>query len=151
MAATTEHPLLVGNQYFVVYFGKTRISFSKVSNLQRAAEQETLAEGGLNGFVHVLNRPASQCGTLTLEKGVLAEKDAAKVIRALAPGARIQVPVTITLYHWNEGKKWTAVRSWGLEDGVVTRWELTELDGLGSSVALDRLEISHSGLTELEV
>ena len=151
MAVTMEHHLVVGNQYFVVYFGKTRVSFSKVSNLQRAVEHEALTEGGLNDFVHVLTRPGSQSGTLTLEKGVLAETDAAKVLRALAPGKRIQVPVTITLYHWNEKQTWTAVRSWGLEDGVVTRWELTELDGLGSSVALEKLEISHSGLTELEV
>ena len=34
---------------------------------------------------------------------------------------------------------------------MVTRWELGNLDGLGSEVIIEKLEISHSGLTELEV
>ncbi len=146
-----EYRPVVGNQHFVVYFGKTRISFSKVRNLQHTAEHETLSEGGLNDFVHVLNRPGSQGGTLTLEKGVMARADDVRGIQALAPGRRIQVPVTITLYHWNGSGEWKPVRAWGVQDGVVTRWELTELDGLGSSVALETLEIAHSGLIELEV
>ncbi len=141
---------VVGNSYFKVYFGSTLISFLRVKNIQRAAETELLTEGGRNDMVHVLTRPGTQGGKLNLEKGILADKQAIQALRTLAPGTRIQVPVTITLCHRTE-QAWKPVRSWGFEDGVVTGWELSDLDGLGSEVAIERLEISHAGLVELEV
>ena len=143
-------PNLVGNQHFRVFFGSTQVNFARVSNVQRAVEHEDFAEGGLNGYVHVLTRPGSQSGTLTMEKGVAADGTLTKLMRALAPGTRIAVPVTILLYH-RESSGWKPVRSWGFEDGMVTRWELGNLDGLGSEVIIEKLEISHAGLMEQEV
>lgn len=143
-------PDLVGNQYFRVYFGATLISFARVSNLQSSVEHESVAEGGLNDYIHVLAKPSTQSGSLTLERGVVADASVNDVMRALAPGARISIPVTITLCHRGpEG--WTPVRSWGFEDGMVTRWEVSNLDGLGSEIAIEKLEISHAGLVEIEV
>ena len=88
--------------------------------------------------------------SLTLEKGVAADGALTKLMRALEPGRRIAVPVTIFLYH-RERSGWKPVRAWGFEDGMVTRWELGSLDGLGSEVVIEKLEISHAGLTEQEV
>jgi hypothetical protein len=34
---------------------------------------------------------------------------------------------------------------------MVTRWELGTLEGMGSELAIEKLEISHAGLVELEV
>lgn len=146
----SQVPPMVGNQYFRVYFGSTLISFARVSNVQRSVEHESFAEGGLNGYVHVLTRPDGQSGTLTLEKGVAADDKITRLMRILSPGQRITVPVTITLCHRDE-EDWKPVRSWGFEDGMVTRWEVTNLDGLGSEVAIEKMEISHAGLVELEV
>lgn len=143
-------PPLVGNQYFRVYFGSTHISFSRVSNVQRSSEHEDLAEGGLNDYLHVLTKPGTQSGTLTFEKGVAADESAIRIMRALKPGTRVSVLTTITLYSQDTGK-WKPVRSWGFNDGMVTRWELGELDGMGSTLAIEKLEISHAGLVELEV
>ena len=143
-------PALVGNQQFKVFFGSTQINFARVSNVQRAVEHEDFTEGGLNDYVHVLTRPGGQSGTLTLEKGVAADGALTKLMRALEPGRRIAVPVTIFLYR-RERSGWKPVRAWGFEDGMVTRWELGNLDGLGSEVIIEKLEISHAGLTEQEV
>lgn len=143
-------PPLVGNQYFRVYFGSTLISFSRVSNVQRSAEHEDLAEGGVNDSLHVLSKPGTQSGTLTFEKGVAADGSAIRIMRALAPGTRISVLVTITLYSQSSGA-WKPVRSWGFNDGLVTRWEMGTLDGLGNELAIEKLEISHAGLVELGV
>ena len=143
-------PPLVGNQKFKVFFGSTQINFARVSNVQRSVEHEDLLEGGLNDYVHVLTKPGSASGTLTLEKGVAADQNLTKLMRALAPGARISTPVTILLYY-RQSDGWKPVRSWGFEDGMVTRWELGNLDGLGSEVIIEKLEISHAGLTEQEV
>ncbi|MEG0780358.1 MAG: phage tail protein [Oscillospiraceae bacterium] len=143
-------PPLVGNQYFTVFFGTTCISFLRVSNVQLSAEHEDLQEGGLNGYVHVLTKPGSQSGTLTLEKGVVSGDAASEVLRALSPGTRIHVPVTITLCHLEQGKLQN-VRAWGFEDGMVTRREVGNLDGLGSEIAIEKLEITHAGLVALEV
>ncbi len=146
----SDVPLLVGNQYFDVYFGSTHISFIRVSNVQQTAEHEDLAEGGLNGYTHVLAKPATQSGTLTLEKGVVDDESIVKIMKALPPGTRICVPVTIILSRV-EGNTWKSVRAWGFDDGMVTRWEVSNLDGMGSEVAIEKLEISHAGLVELEV
>ena len=143
-------PPLVGNQYFRVYFGSTLVSFARVSNVQRGVEYESFAEGGLNDFIHVLTKPDTQSGTLTLEKGVTADEKITKLMRVLSPGQRITVPVTITLCH-RDDEDWKPVRSWGFEDGMVTRWEVTNLDGLGSELAIEKMEITHAGLEELEV
>lgn len=143
-------PPLVGNQYFKVYFGPTPISFSRVSNVQHRVEHEDLVEGGLNQYVHVLTKTNSQSGTITLEKGVIAEDLATKTLRAtlFMPGRRILLPIVITLYHRTDNA-WVPARSWGVEDGIVTSCELSELDGMGSQVAVEKLEISHSGLLEI--
>ena len=143
-------PALVGNQQFKVFFGSTQINFARVSNVQRAVEHEDFTEGGLNDYVHVLTKPGSASGTLTLEKGVAADQNLTKLMRALAPGTRISTPVTILLYY-RQSDGWKPVRSWGFEDGMVTRWELGNLDGLGSEVIIEKLEISHAGLKEQEV
>lgn len=143
-------PPLVGNQYFRVYFGSTLVSFARVSNVQRSVEFENYTEGGLNDYIHVLTKPNSQGGTLTLEKGVSADKSIQKLVRALSPGRRITVPVTITLCH-RDDEGWKPVRSWGFEDGMVIRWAVTNLDGMGSELAIEKMEIAHAGLEELEV
>lgn len=143
-------PPLVGNQQFKVFFGSTQINFARVSNVQRSVEHEDLTEGGLNDYVHVLTKPGGQSGTLTLEKGVAADGALTKLMRALEPGRRIAVPVTVFLYH-REQTGWKPVRAWGFEDGMVTRWEVGSLDGLGSEVLIEKLEISHAGLKEQEV
>lgn len=143
-------PSLVGNQHFRVFFGSTQVNFARVSNVQRTVDHEDFAEGGLNDYVHVLTMPGSQSGTLTMEKGVAADGTLTKLMRALEPGTRISVPVTIFLYY-RETSGWKPVRAWGFEDGMVTRWELGSLDGLGSEVVIETLEISHAGLKEQEV
>ena len=143
-------PTLVGNQQFKVFFGSTQINFARVSNVQRTVEHEAIVEGGLNDYIHVLTKPGGQSGTLTLEKGVAADSTLTKLMRALEPGRRISVPVTILLYH-REASGWKPVRAWGFEDGMVTRWEVGTLDGLGSEVLIEKLEISHAGLKEQEV
>lgn len=145
-----EGPFFVGNQYFKVYFGPVLISFSRVSNIQHKIEHEDFQEGGLNHYVHVLTKPNTQSGTITMEKGVAFEDVAAKLLRTglLIPGRRLLMPVTITLYHRGE-HGWLPARSWGVEDGMVTSCEVSELNGLGSEVTVERIEISHSGLIEL--
>lgn len=143
-------PPLVGNQQFKVFFGSTQINFARVSSIQRAVEHEDLMEGGLNDYVHVLTKPGGPSGTLILEKGVAADNAVTKLVRALEPGTRIATPVSIILYY-REQSGWKPVRAWGFEDGMVTRWELGNLDGLGSEVVIETLEISHAGLKEQEV
>lgn len=142
-------PNLVGNQYFRVYFGATPMNFIRVSNVQRSTGYDELTEGGLNGYVHILTKPGGQTGTLTFEKGIVANEETKKLMKALAPGVRITVPVTVTLCY-QAGDEWKPVRSWQIEDGLVTRWEIGTLDGLGSEVTIEKLEITHSGLKELE-
>ncbi|MFI3312691.1 MAG: phage tail protein, partial [Eubacteriales bacterium] len=141
----TPVPPLVGNQYYRVYFGATQINFSKVTNVEMTVETDQISEGGLNGYVHVLTKSLGQGGKLTMEKGLVAEDSMNQIMTKLSVGTRLNLPVTITLYHTtNEGLK--PVRAWGFEDGMVSAWRLGELDGLGSQLCIETLEITHGGL-----
>lgn len=143
-------PGFVGNQFFTVLFGNTQIGFQRVSNLQTAVEREELAEGGLNDQVHVLTKPGRQSGTLTLEKVIVDNEELHKIISALAPGTRINVPVIVSLFR-KTASGWEEIRAWGFNDGIVVRWELNNLDGLGSELAVEKLEIAHEGLVEIDL
>lgn len=143
-------PPLVGNQYYRVYFGATQINFSKVSNVEIAVETDTLSEGGLNDFVHIFTKPNTQGSKLTMEKGLVADDSINKTMATLYPGLHLTMPVTITLYH-NTADGLKPVRSWGFEDGVVSSWRLGDLDGMGSQLCIETLEITHAGLKPMEV
>lgn len=147
--ATTVPPIVTG-QCFLVYFGDALMGFSKVSGVECSVEFETLQEGGLNDQVHVLTKPGSQQGTLQLERGVVADGSYKDLLAALTPGRRISVPVSIILCHQTEdGLK--QVRCFSFNDGLVTRRTMGEFDAMSGQIILEKLEISHAGLVEIEV
>lgn len=134
---------------FVLAIGKELLSFSKVTNISKALEYDTIAEGGLNTMVHTFSKPKQQQETLILEKGVNVSRskdNSAYSDLKLKIGGRIGQAVTLVVLGNEEGHN----RYYSFDEGVVTKWEIGNLDASGNEVLIERFEIAHSGLEELQ-
>ncbi len=135
----TRKDFLLNNQ-FKVSIGKELFSFAKVSNLSDSCELETISQGGANGCPEFLSRPKSKMETLILEKGV-PNDEAGK--SQLTPGTRL-VAVAIMVMQNRQVKK-----CYQFDYGIVTKWEVSSLDAMGNEILIEKVEIAHSGLCEV--
>ncbi|WP_071434372.1 phage tail protein [Angelakisella massiliensis] len=127
---------LVNGAVFRVSFFGLELGFSKVGGLSGSVEYDAYLEGG--GRMHLLYRPSTSAGTITLEKGVSAVDQ--QVLQLLQPG--IQIPgLTIDLQ-----KNGKTVESYYIESGMLISWQLGDLDALSSSVVIKTFTIAHTGI-----
>jgi phage tail-like protein len=136
------------NTNFILAIGKDLLSFSRVSNISRTPEFDTVVEGGINTTVRLLTKSKQQQETLILEKGVnrsrIYDMDTYADL-GLKVGEKIRQAVTLIVV----GDKKYEDRYYGFNEGVVVKWEVGNLDALGREVFIERFEIAHSGLEEL--
>lgn len=118
---------------------KSEVGFSKVSGLNVELEVEEIQEGGVNGAPHVLPAPVKRGGKLTLEKGLTSANSWAAKLR---PGFQLGGWLTVEV----EDSSGAVIRTFMIEDGLVTKWELTDMDASSSQVLIEKLEIAHEGL-----
>lgn len=136
-----EQEELVAANQFRVAIGPVLYSFSKVTNLSDTVEYEPYQEGGINDYPQLLKKPKTQMETLILEKGVrVGAKDIP--MRALTTGVWVAAVVIMVMKHGR------VVKSYFFEQGVITKWELGELNALGKDILIKRVVIAHNGLHE---
>ena len=136
-----EQEELVAANQFRVAIGPVLYSFSKVTNLSDTVEYEPYQEGGINDYPQLLKKPKTQMETLILEKGVrVGAKDIP--MRALTTGVWVEAVVIMVMKHGR------VVKSYFFEQGVITKWELGELNALGKDILIKRVVIAHNGLHE---
>lgn len=116
------------------------ISFARASGLEMSLDYEELAEGGVNEGPHILNSPSKKNGTLVLERGVAQKKG---WMARMKPGLHLGTWLRVMLMD-GQGKK--ILRTYEIEDGVVTRWELSPLDAMGHEILIEKVEIQYRGL-----
>ena len=133
------HKNVVLNNGFRVDFGSRTFGFARVRNLSTALDVETIQEGGRNWSVHTLAKPLSSSQKLVLERGFLSEGEEEPDLRI---GSRIK-DLTIMVMQRGEIKK-----TYTIEEGIVTRWDLSDLDALQGQVIYNTIEIMHTGLRE---
>lgn len=139
-----------GGNTFLVAVGNTTLSFSRIANIAASPEFDTFVEGGTNDRVYTLTKPQQQAGTMVFERGVTAASAKQLAEVGLKPNGRITQPVTITVYQGIAPRKGKPVRIFGFDTGVVTRWELGELNALRGEILIERFEVAHSGLLYFE-
>lgn len=130
------------NNQFLVLIGGIRYSFSKVSNLAAELEYDTIAEGGRNWGPHLVRKPSGKCETITFERGT-------RIIPSiLAPPLGVGTRVGMVIIMLNNG---FFCHSYGFDEGLVTKFTMGDLDGMGHEIWIERMEISHSGLYKIKV
>lgn len=144
MSVLSKRESLLLNNQFIVSFGVVLYSFARVSNLSDSFEVEAVSEGGCNGCQRLLMKPKSKLETLILEKGI--QKSIAGIQGDML---RTGIPVSsVTVMVLDRGM---VRKSYFLEEGVITKWEVGSLDALGKDVLIKKVEITHSGLVEIPV
>lgn len=135
--------LLLPNNRFIVILGNTQYSFSKVTNIADKIDMETIEEGGWNASPRLLMKPKNHAETLILERGIQKTRTASETGVNLKVGVRVYMGLIMVL----DGKK--VAKSYGFEEGIITKWELGDLDAIGKTIWIEKLELSHTGLDEV--
>ena len=136
-----EQEDMIGNNQFRVAIGPAVFSFSKVTNLSDTVEYEPYQEGGFNDYPRLLKTPKTKMETLILEKGIrVGVKDVSMM--ALTTGVWVTAVVIMVMKHNR------VVKSYFFEQGVITQWELGDLNALGNEILIKRVVITHNGLHE---
>lgn len=117
-----------------------KVCFSKISGIESTLDYEEINEGGYNSSPHLLAVPHKKHSPLVFEKGA-APVDS--WINRIKPGMRLGTWLEIVLLDAS-GKD--TDRHFRIQDGLVTKWEISGLDAMGSEVLVERLEIMHEGI-----
>ncbi len=133
--------LLTSN--FLVRIGDFGFSFSRIRNISREVETEAVREGGDNWHVHTLTKQQSSPQKLILERGLLGGYDGETPI-ILSPGTLV---ANVTIMVLQRGQ---AVKAYAFDEGIVTKWEVSDLDALQGNAVYQTVEITHSGLQEVD-
>lgn len=130
------------NHQFTVYINDKTYGFAKVSNLGQEEEYESILEGGRNWTPLYFRKPSGKFGTLTLEKGMRSDagKDEADW---MAVGLRLTGVIIAISDMSKESVQYT------FDEGYITKVEVDNLDAMGNSVLLRKVEIAHSGLKRM--
>lgn len=132
---------MIANNQFRVAFGPLVYSFSKVSNLSDSVEYEAYQEGGNNSYPVLLKKSKTRMETMTLERGVWAgPRDIP--MRTLTTGVWVAAVIIMVM------SRQKVVKSYFFEQGVITKWELGDLNAVGNELLIKRVEITHNGLHE---
>ncbi len=135
---------LLSNNRFLVSMDALLFSFAKVTNISSAVETEAVQEGGSNWAPELILKPRAKAETLVLEQGIQTGAAALASQKLLALGNRVLVATIMVLDHNHSISK-----VYGFEKGLITKWEVSNLDAMGKELLIRKLEISHNGLMEL--
>lgn len=126
------------------------IGFSSVSSIEDSVEYETIVEG--NGHFHLVPKYISNPKTITFSKGV-SSKNNEFILDQLHIGReikeiRIEIgePYTaIVKREKNRNIKYKAIsRTILLQDCVVTKWSVANIDAMKSEVLIENFEIAYA-------
>lgn len=115
-------------------------SFSKISGISNSMEVETINEGGYNDAPIFLVKQKTKPEVVVLEQGV--RRGVSENV-ALRIGMPVYAGMIIVL------NGIVPEKVYAFESGVITKYEVGELDALRKAVLIRKIEITHSGLYEV--
>jgi phage tail-like protein len=140
MASNDDTQLLSRHTFTLKIPGIDEVGvFMQCSGLQIEFDVYEYHEGGNNDFVHRLPG-AARYPNLVLSRGLTNEEALLKWFWATLTQAD-RKEVTITLSY---GK--SKPRSWTFTDAFPVKWSGPQMDANATDVAIETLEIAHSGL-----
>lgn len=117
--------------------------FSECSGLEMTVKVDEVREGGQNGFVHRLPGRV-EYGNLTLRRGYAVSNELFKWIVSAMSQTRPLVKQTVTVTLVNQAGE--DVVSWTFVEAYPVKWTGPSFKAGENAIALESLEIAHSGL-----
>lgn len=130
------------NYQFTVHIGNSAYGFAKVSNLVQEQEYDSIQEGGRSWSPVFFRKPKSKFDTLVLEKGI-------KSATPNPNAKRIEAGMKLTGIIISIGGADAYLR-YTFDEGIVTKVELDNLDAMGNSILIRKVEIAHTGLKRMK-
>lgn len=139
---------------FIVAFdgkpGRTPDSaFHEVSGIGPEVETETVIEGGLNGYAHVLPKSIKH-PRLVLKRGIAASSS--RLVRwcqDVLEGGFVR-PIEPRLLHlYLLDHVGAAVRGWAVETAWPVKWEVEGFHAMRNQVAMEKVELAYARSTRI--
>lgn len=131
---------------FDVRFDMIKVSFSKVTNIGSSIEYDTFIEGGRNDSPIVRLKPKTRPDTIIFERGVPVGSSLLKsFLLKIQEGKKIK---NVMIFVKHNGK---TKRILCFDSGIIVSRQISEMDAMGESVMIEKLEIAHNGLKEMPV
>lgn len=135
---------LVGSYEFTVKINAINFSFNKVSNLESKTDVELFVEGGNNDYPIIKRKPKQRPDVIVFEKGIV-KSTVAGALTSLKNGMKLS---NIIILVKKNGKN---VKSLCVTEGIIVSKKYGDLDAGSSRLLVERLEVAHTGITEVPV
>lgn len=153
MSATTDNSSLLNNHgivsshKFIVTIGTHIASFAKITGLRTQIETEYITEGGINSYRHITRSPKASQNRLIFEKG-FGYMNPFYSAQGFVPGTMLLLPCTIIVLGKSDSD---FERVFEFDNAMIISWEASPLDAMSSEIIIDRVELEHSGLREVQI
>ncbi|MCM1157427.1 MAG: phage tail protein [Bacteroidales bacterium] len=132
------HDELTVNYRFKVWIENQEVAFSQVSGLKMETKTKVISRGGMT---QITAEQSAKTKTLKLQRGVY--RGGKSVLDKLRPGMYLKQGILITVL----GQDGEIAVSYAIDNALVSRWEIAELDALSGRVLIDTFEIVYINLS----
>ena len=130
---------------FVVEINGTRVAgFSEVTGLEVRTEVDEYREGGVNDYVHKIAKE-TRYPNLTLKRGITDATELWDWHQQIVGGDIRRQTIAVVLLDSLKKEKWR----WVFRDAYPVKWNGTDLNSTGNTVAVESIEFAHHGLTKV--
>lgn len=130
---------------FVVEINGTQVGgFSEVTGLEVRTEVDEYREGGVNDYVHKIAKE-TRYPNLTLKRGITDATELWEWHQQVVGGNIERKTVSVVLLDALREEKWR----WIFRDAYPVKWNGTDLNATGNTVAVESVELAHHGMTKL--
>jgi phage tail-like protein len=129
-------------RFYVEVNGIPQAVFTEVSGLQVETTLMDYEEGGNNGFVHRLPS-RTKVGNVTLKRGMTKSNEFYKWYMETVSGKASRRNVSVIMYD----STGVMLCRWNFDKAFPVKWVGPQLSADGKNVAIETLELAHSGLS----
>lgn len=130
---------------FIVEINGTQVGgFSEVTGLEVRTEVDEYREGGVNDYVHKIAKE-TRYQNLTLKRGITDATELWEWHQQVVEGDIQRKTVSVVLLDSQRQEKWR----WVFRDAYPVKWNGSDLNATGNTVAVESVELAHHGMTKL--
>ena len=133
----------IGSYEFDVQIDTVQVNFSRITNIGSEIETETFVEGGNNDYPIIRKKPGRSPDVIIFEKG-MPRTSKVSIFEILREGMKL---TNILIFVKKEG---SIVKIYGIDEGLILSRKFTDLDAGSSTLFIEKLELAHTGISEID-
>ncbi|MFT4105829.1 MAG: hypothetical protein QM657_08710 [Lacrimispora sp.] len=133
----------IGSYEFDVQLDTVQVNFSRITNMGSEIETEVFVEGGNNDYPIIRKKPSRSPDIIIFEKG-MPRTSKGSIFEILREGMKL---TNILIFVKKAG---SIVKIYGIDEGLILSRKFTDLDAGSSSIFIEKLELAHTGISEID-